>query len=358
MKIIFSGGGTLGPVTPLLAVHEVVKSRYPEAEFLWVGTRSGPERGLVEAAGIRFVTLPSGKFRRYLSVWNIVDLGRIVAGFFYSLRLLSRESPDFCVSAGGFISVPLHWASWLLGVPAWVHQQDADVGLANKLMAPFARVVSVVFAEQARHFSPRRTVHLGNPVRGDILDGSKEEAARLFALQPGLPVVFATGGGTGSLRLNQLVVEAVPQLAGVCQVIHLSGKERPQELVERTVKLFSAYYQVHQFFSTEMKQAYAAADIIISRGGFGTLSEIAALGRSAIIIPKPGHQTENAVYLQSRGAVIYVNEKTSDGNYLAKLIKELLADRVRQEQLKRAVSQVLPPAKQDAILGIVERLVA
>lgn len=351
-KIIFSGGGTLGPVTPLLAVHEVIAEAYPDADFLWVGTKKGPEKTLVEQAGMPFVTLSSGKFRRYLSIWNVIDIGRIIVGFFQSLRLIWKEKPSMCISAGGFISVPLHWAAWLFGVPTWIHQQDLQVGLANRIMAPAAKQITTAIEAQVRYFSRRKTKWLGNPVRREIMEGDKKKAIAQFTLEKDIPVIFATGGGTGSLRVNQLIVESIPHLEVVAQVIHLSGKDRPKELVERATKTFPDRYQSYQFFTHEMKQAYAAADIVISRGGFGTLTEIAALGKIAIIIPKPGHQVQNVKFLEKQGAVIYVNERTSDGNYLAKVVKQLLENTTKQKQLQRALQRLLPRAEDKVILDI------
>ncbi|MBI5222011.1 MAG: UDP-N-acetylglucosamine--N-acetylmuramyl-(pentapeptide) pyrophosphoryl-undecaprenol N-acetylglucosamine transferase, partial [Candidatus Magasanikbacteria bacterium] len=287
MKIIFSGGGTLGPVTPLLAIQDIIKRNFPDAEFVWVGTKSGPEKELVEKAGIKFITIASGKLRRYISFWNIADIFRIFIGLFQSVKIIWRENPNFCISAGGFISVPVHWAAWLSGVPAWVHQQDVVVGLSNKLMAPFAAVITTTLAGNVRKFNKRKTFWLGNPVRREVLAGNRERAFQRFNLTAGLPVVFATGGGTGSMRVNQLIIRAVPELKGICQIIHLSGKERPQELVDRAVQHFSEFYQVHQFFSEAMADAYAVADLVISRGGFGTITEVAALSKPAILIPKP-----------------------------------------------------------------------
>lgn len=348
MKIIFSGGYTLGPVTPLLAIAEVIKKHHPDAKFLWIGTKTGPERALIEAQGIEFATITTGKLRRYFSFWNITDIFKIIVGFFQALKIIWKFEPDLCVSAGGFVSVPVHLAAWIYNAPSWVHQQDVIVGLANKLMFPFASIKTS--ALQKKGFA-----WLGNPVRQDILMGDKTRANKLFNLKPNLPVVFALGGGTGSLKVNQLIVHAIQHLAGACQVIHLSGKERPQELVERAVQHFD-YYQVHQFFTSEMKDAYAAADLIIARGGFGTLTEIAAWGKPAILIPKPGHQEENVEFLEKAGAVILVDERTADGNALARVVKELLTDDIKRKQMAMAMQKLLPVARESDIIAIVQKL--
>ncbi|MFA7314787.1 MAG: UDP-N-acetylglucosamine--N-acetylmuramyl-(pentapeptide) pyrophosphoryl-undecaprenol N-acetylglucosamine transferase [Candidatus Magasanikbacteria bacterium] len=355
MKVLFSGGYTLGPVTPLLAIRETIQEKYPEAEFLWVGTKTGPEKELIEETDTKFVSITSGKFRRYFSVFNIVDIIKVIVGFFQSIRILWHENPDMCISAGGFVSVPLHFAAWILGIPTWIHQQDIKIGLSNILMAPLASIVTTSVEKNVKHFSQKKTFWLGNPVRQDILHGDRKKAQEIFHLKPNLPVVFATGGGTGSAKVNQMVVEATQHLSGFVQIIHLSGKERPQELVERAKKHFLDY-QVYQFFTKEMKEAYAIADIVVSRGGFGTLSEIAALGKVAIIIPKPGHQEDNVEFLEKNKAAIFVNEITSSGLQLAKIIRDLLVDKEDQKELATKLQALLPVAKKQTIIDIVEKL--
>ena len=355
MKVLFSGGGTLGPVTPLLAIWDVVHEAHPEATALWVGTKHGPEKELVEKKGMLFFVIPSSKLRRYFSPLNIIDAFKMIGSFFASFNLLLSEKPDICISAGGFTSVPVHWAAWWLGIPTWIHQQDVVVGLSNKLMARSATQITTALDASTSQFSKKKTLWLGNPIRKEILSGSKERAFAQFNLDPSLPLVFVTGGGTGSLRVNQLVVEAVQHLKGFAQVIHLTGKDRPQELVERAVKHFS-YYQIFPFFTEEMKDVYAASDIIISRAGFGTITEIAALGKPAILIPKPGHQEQNVTYLAKANAAIIVNENTSDGNFLAKKIRELLGNKKECDDLGTRMKALLPKAQDKDILAIFDRL--
>jgi UDP-N-acetylglucosamine--N-acetylmuramyl-(pentapeptide) pyrophosphoryl-undecaprenol N-acetylglucosamine transferase len=351
MKIIFSGGGTLGPVTPLLAIKEIIAQEYPDAKFVWVGTVHGPERELVEKAGIEFRTIASGKLRRYFSFLNFFDLFRFVIGFFQSLKFIWKQNPDVCISAGGFVSVPLHYAAALLGTPTWIHQQDVKVGLANRLMSSCARLITTATREEKSEFPARKTVWLGNPVRKDILRGEKEKAKKIFGLSGTLPVVFVTGGGTGSAMVNQMVVEALPHLEGVCEIIHLSGKERPHDLTERAAK-HSKLYHTYEFFTDEMKHAYAGAHLIVSRGGFGSLTELAALQKAAIVIPKPGHQEENVAFLKHANAVVMLDERNDSGLALAKLIRELLAHPERLKELGITLHEVLPPASEELVLEL------
>ena len=348
MRVIFSGGYTLGPVTPLLAIAEVIKKHHRDAQFLWIGTKTGPERALIEEAGIEFKTITTGKFRRYFSLWNVTDIFKIIAGLFQALKIVWKFEPDLCISAGGFVSVPVNFAGWIYGAKTWVHQQDVAVGLANKLMFPIASIKTSALEKKGFAW-------LGNPVRQEVLMGDRTRAEKTFNLKPNLTVVFALGGGTGSLKVNQLIVHAIQHLEGACQVIHLSGKERPQELVERAVQHFD-YYQVHQFFTKEMADAYAVADLIIARGGFGTLTEIAAWGKPAIIIPKPGHQEDNVEFLEKAGAVMLIDERTADGNTLAHIIKELLADNIKRKQMAIAMQKLLPVAREEDVIAIVEKL--
>ena len=343
MKILYSGGGTLGPVTPLLAMHSMFRKQYPDMQALWIGTAHGPEFELVIKHDIPFRSISSGKFRRYISIWNIVDIIRIFAGFFQAFALLLKERPSICISAGGFNSVPIHWAAWFLRIPTWIHQQDVDVGLANKLMAPIARVITTALEDHVGYLPKKKRVWTGNPVREEILQGSKEEAKQLFNLQEGLPVVFVTGGGTGSQKVNQMLVEALPDLEGHCQIIHLTGRNRPGELASRAATSFS-FYQTYPFFTSEMKHAYAAADIVVSRGGIGTLSEVASLSKAAILIPHPGHQYDNVRYLSNKHAAIFLDERTSDGKQLAKYILHLLRNPHERELLGQHIVKTLPRA--------------
>ena len=356
MKIVFSGGGTLGPVTPLLAIHEIIKEKYSDGRFIWVGTRKGPEKKLIEEKGIFFVSFSSGKFRRYFSFFNIIDVFKIIVGFFESLIFLKKERPDLCVSAGGFVSVPLHLAAWFLRIPTWVHSQDVEVGLSIKLMAPFASLITTALEKNAGNFSARKSKWLGNPIRSSVLAGDRNFAIAKFGLKGNLPVVFATGGGTGSENVNQAVAEAVQHLNGVCEIIHLSGLERSREMSDKIATQYD-YYHNFIFFAGEMKDAYAAADIVVSRGGFGTLTELAALAKPAIIMPKPGHQEANVKFLALAEAIILADERTCSGVQLSSMIKELLKDKKKMESMGKTLNILLPLAKKDDILNIIDFLV-
>lgn len=355
MKIMFSGGATLGPVVPLLAIYEIYKKQYPDAEFVWVGTRKGPEKELVERYKIPFFAISCGKLRRYFSFLNFFDAFKIVIGYLQSLILLWQEKPDILITAGGFVSVPLHWASVLLGIPKWVHQQDVQVGLANKLMARSADKITVALREGINFFPEQKTEWIGNPAR-DLAVKNIAEARIRLGLPPAGPVIFALGGGTGSNKINKLVLEALPSWPKEWSVLHLVGRERPSELQMRASGAFSNYH-VYQFFTEEMKDAYAVADVVIARAGFSTITELASLGKAAIVVPIFGtHQEVNAKMLSDSKAVIVLHEKTDTGLKLAHIVRDLIENPDIRQYLGNRLRTVLPPAKPEKVIEIINQL--
>ena len=233
MKIILSGGGTLGSVSPLLAIAETYREYDPTVSFLWVGTKNGPEKALVEEHNIPVITIGAGKWRRYLSLLNIADLFKLVTAFIQSIVILRNEKPDLLISAGGYVSVPLHMAGALLNIPSWVHQQDVKVGLANKLMVPFAKKVTTSLEVIVDKLPKHRTEWIGNPSR-NLESGDPREIRKKFNIPEGETVIFVFGGGTGSNHLNQLILAAMPQLNPAWHVIHVVGRDRSGEPSEKT----------------------------------------------------------------------------------------------------------------------------
>lgn len=355
MKILFSGGGTLGPVVPLLAIAEIYKKHDAGAEFFWVGTQRGPEKELITEYGIPFFTIMSGKLRRYISLWNFFDIFKIGFGFLQSLFLLWQKKPDLLITAGGFVSVPLHFAAFTLGIPTWVHQQDAQVGLANKLMSYTAKKITTALRDTQAAFIEHKTEWIGNPVR-DLSVPSREESRKKFGIPDGVPVILAMGGGTGSSTINKLVIEALPAWPRDWHVIHLVGKERPKELQENATKVFGNYH-VYQFLKKEMKDAYAIADVVIARAGFASITELAALGKACIFLPMSGtHQEVNARLLADNKAAIVLDERADTGLKLARIVADLIELQETREYLSRRLQTVLPPADPKKIVEIVHSI--
>lgn len=351
MKVLLSGGGTLGPVVPLLAIVEIYREAHSETQFVWYGTKSGPERELVEKYHIPFYTITAGKLRRYFSFKNIPDACKVLLGFFQSFYILIKHRPALLISAGGFVSVPLHWAAALLGIPTWVHQQDFRPGLSNKLMAPFAAKITKSIDE----VEFKKAEWIGNPVRNlkvDDISGSK----RKFNIPDSAKVIFALGGGTGSAKINKMVLEALPSWPRNWHVIHLVGKERPRELQEKASGVFENYH-VYQFLAEEMKDAYAVSDVVIGRAGFATITELAALKKPAILMPMFGtHQEDNTKLIEKNRAAIILNEQTDTGLKLAHIVSQLMNDEEKRRELGERLHTLLPPSKKEKIIEIVEML--
>lgn len=356
MKIILSGGGTLGPVTPLLAMRAAIVERFPDAEFVWVGTADGPEKSLIEAAGLPYFAIGAGKWRRYFSFLNLIDIAKILFAFFQSAILIWQEKPDLLISAGGFVSVPLHWAGYFLGVRSWIHQQDIVPGLANRLMAPIADQITVSINDSVRHFARKKTTWIGNPAR-DLSGVSSRAGRQFFHFSEHSPVIFILGGGTGSTRLNQMVLEALTAWPKDWQIIHLYGRERPSDSLEHARSIYSNYHP-YPFFTDEMKYAYASADVVVARAGFNTITELAAVGKPAILMPKEGHQEENARYFLKKEAALMLNEKTDGGLKLSQMVKDLALFPEHGRLLVKNLQSSLPIASPSSIRSIFSRLIA
>ena len=315
MKILFSGGGTLGSVTPLMAIKDMLDG--DDFEFSWIGTKDGPEKRLVKQENINFRSISSGKLRRYWSLKNFTDLFRFVFGLFQSFLILRQEKPDVCITTGGYVSVPVHIAAWILGIKSWVHQQDVQPGWANRIMAKFATKVTTATQDSIKYFPKDKTECIGNPVRKEIYSGSKDRAREVFNLREDRPVIFVVGGGTGAREINNLIGENIEGLVDLAQIIHITGPERDDSKAKKLEQEYQDYH-TYKFLDEEMKHVYAVADLVICRAGFGTLTELVALKKPAILVPKEGHQEKNADYFKGIEGV-----KLSSNN-LNKKVKKLI----------------------------------
>ena len=353
MKIILSGGGTLGSVAPLLAIAESYKKVHPETEFVWVGTKNGPERELVNKYRIPFFVISAGKWRRYFSLQNFVDITKVVMAFFQSFFLIEKLNPNLLISVGGFVSVPLHWMAALFNIPTWVHQQDVRPGLANRLMSWRADKISVALEISLRYF--HKAEWIGNPVRDLSVKNYLDSKAR-FNIPEKSITIFALGGGTGSTRINQMVVESLGNWPADWHIIHLLGKDRPRDAVVNAVKLFPNYH-AYEFFTEEMRDAYASADVVICRAGFATLTELASLKKPAIVIPMPdSHQEANAKHFAEEKAVIYFDQRIATGVKLSKTVSDLVADPVGRELMAKRLHEILPATREEKIIQIIDTL--
>ena len=325
--VVFTGGGTGGHVFPGIAVIEKLKALQPSLEVVWIGSNSPLERDIVGRFGIRYLTIPSGKLRRYLSFRNFLDLFKILGGIIKSFFLLLRLKPPLVFSKGGFVSVPPVVAAGLLGIPVFTHESDFDPGLATKINARFAERIYVAY-EESRKFYPGAgdsTVQVsGNPVRKEIFTGSAEHGRELVgAARDKRLLLLVLGGSQGAQQVNELVEESLPALLEDYYVVHQTGKggfsPSEREGVYRTA-----------FFANEYPDVLAAADLVVGRAGAGTLWELAAAGKPSVLVPlssfSRGDQVRNAGQFAAKGAAIVLEGESATSARLVEHCRRLARD--------------------------------
>lgn len=328
VRVLLTGGGTLGPVVPLLALVPELRAQDVEIEF--VGTPDGPERQPVEQAGLKFHSLQAPRLRRFWSVHNLTIPFSLIRGLGQASRLLHQLKPQVIVSAGGFVSVPLVWMGRLKGIPAVIHQQDLRPGLANRLMQRHAKIITVAFESSQNDFPKSKRVEwIGNPVR-DLTP-----ITHSLQLDSNFSTVLVFGGGTGAQALNQLVSK---QLCEVANVIHLTGAGKTGPNIHHP------RYHPFEFLGNEMPEALAAADVVVCRAGLGTISELAALKKVALIIPLPSsHQEDNASWLEAHDAAVVFEQSKLDPDRLTRNVTRLLTDQPLRSKLSANIAKITRP---------------
>lgn len=339
-KIILGGGGTGGSVTPLLAVYEKLKDDF---DFLFVGTYKGVEVGLVKKRGLRYKPIISGKWRRYFSFLNFIDIFKIFFAFWQSLFLLLKEKPNLIISAGGFVAVPLSIAGWFLKIPIIIHQQDIAPGLANKIMAKFAKVITVTF-EKSLHDYGRRAKWIGNlgpEVSAINLDSNSILLNNKDFFSLNFPLVLIMGGGTGSQFINKLVAEAIKDLSVFSKVIHISGKnDRDNRGLD--VSKHDNYIKLEFVDHQDLLGLISVADLVVSRCGLGALTELSFLKKPTILIPMPNsHQEENANEFSRLKSAKVLSENILRADIFINEVKNILDNRSAREELSLNISGVI-----------------
>lgn len=358
-KIIFSGGGTLGSVVPLLAIYQnLIKLGYQKEDFLWVGTTNGPEKEFIENYGLKFKSINSGKLRRYFAWQNILDFLYLIIGFIESLVIVLNFKPNLIISVGSFVSVPVAWAGRLSGKKIIIHQQDFRPGLANKIMAPAADKITVTFEKSLKDFDQDKVIWIGNPVREEIAmikyQLSTIEDYKKFNLTDDRPILLVLGGGTGAMSLNKIIIDSLPELLKVCQVLHLTG--RSKNLLEK--KEWPGGYQAFEFLDNDLPEILKLTDLVISRAGMASLTELSYLGKPTIIVPIPdSHQEDNAKYFSDNEAVIYLRQKELNSKLLIQQVLELLNNKEKREMLGNNFRQTMKSGANEAMVKIIEGLI-
>jgi len=363
MKILLTGGGTAGHLLPLLAVVSELKKLNKEKgismpEFLLLSPGSEFNKSISDA-GIQIKIIKAGKLRRYFSRKNFTDILKVPIGIIQSLYYIYKFKPDVVFSKGGFASIPPVVAAWILKIPIITHESDIVPGLANKIIARFAFKILISFSATKKYFNKNKIILTGNPVRDDIAKSKKENALKFFKLSFGVPTILIFGGSQGAQRINEMILEILPELIKKYQVIHQCGSKNYEKIKNKAKNLnfpktskrlfasgrFTERYKLYPYLDKEMKDAYAIADLVISRAGANSISEIAVLGKPNILIPlstsASDHQAKNAEFFAKKDASLAINE-TASSKDLLDCVSKILFDKDLQDKMKRALQNLSP----------------
>ncbi len=361
LKILISGGGTGGHIFPAVSIANEIKRREPSAEILFVGAEGRMEMEKVPKAGYEIIGLTVQGFQRKLTLKNLSFLPKLLKSLSKAKKIVGDFKPDIAIGTGGFASGPVVYAATKYKVPVLIQEQNSLPGVTNKILSKKANVICVAYEEAKKYFPPEKVVLTGNPIRKEIteIDGKREEALNYFGLQPYKPVVLVVGGSLGALAINEAVHAGYEKLTekGV-QLIWQTGKSyfvrvnNVEDLQKRGV--------VVKDFIYKMDYAYAAADIIVSRAGAMSISELAVIGKPVILVPSPyvaeNHQYKNAMALVSKNAAVLVkNDETKE-----KLVPEILnltKDEKKRSELGNNIKKFAKPNATQSIVDEVFKLI-
>jgi len=362
MRILFTGGGTGGHIFPILAIVRELKRQKSEGifqedlKFFYLGPKDYFAQLLLSQEEIEFQPILAGKIRRYFNLKSIIEnffdiFIKTPIGIFQSFFHIFFISPDIIFSKGGYGSWPVVFSGWNMGVPIFLHESDIVPGLANKIISRFSLVVFTSFPK-TEYFSLKKMVLTGNPIRLELLEGSKEEAQIRFKLSNQKPVILILGGSQGAQRINDLILHILPKLLDSYEVIHQCGDkniggvrtEANAIINEEQARL----YHLSPFLDEiGLSHAYQAADLIVSRAGSGSIFEIAALGKPSILIPLSGsaqnHQAENAFAFAQDGRAIAIEEENLTPNFFLDRLRYLFSHPHETAEMARKAKEFAQP---------------
>lgn len=353
-KFIISGGGTGGHIYPAIAIANELKTRYPDAEFLFVGAEDRMEMEKVPQAGYKIKGLWISGLQRSLSLQNLAFPLKLVSSLMKSKSILKTFKPDVAIGTGGYASAPLLRMAAKQNIPCLIQEQNSHAGITNKWLSSKVQKICVAYEGMEKFFPSDKVKLTGNPVRQDLLDISlkREEALTFFKLNRDKKTLLVLGGSLGARRINQLIEKSLPFFERInLQVIWQCGK-----FYEETYKnKGNENVQVHTFLN-KMDLAYASSDFIISRAGALSVSELCLVGKPVVFIPSPNvaedHQTKNALAISEKNAAILIKENELDTNF-EKEFSDLFSSIEKQEMLSK---NILALAKPNATIEIVEEI--
>lgn len=351
-RIVLTGGGTAGHVTPNIALIPSLQARGYDIQY--IGSYDGIEKKLIEEFGIPYHGIASGKLRRYFDWKNFSDPFRVVKGFFQAKSLLRELNPDIIFSKGGFVTVPVVQAAKSLHVPVIIHESDMTPGLANKLAIPAASKVCCNFPETIPHLPAGKAVVTGSPIREELRSGNRLAALKFCSFTADKPVLLIIGGSLGSVAVNRAIRGILPELLNSFQVIHLCGKGNLDESLNGT-----AGYVQFEYIKQELADLFALADVVVSRAGANAICELLDLHKPNLLIPlsaaaSRGDQILNAHSFQKQGFSEVLEEETLTPELLLSTITSLYENR---EKYIAAMSKSDASNAVEKIVSLIEELV-
>lgn len=320
-KIVLTGGGTAGHVTPNIALMpHLMEAGY---EISYIGSYDGIEKKLISDFNIPYYGIATGKFRRYLDIKNLTDPFRVIKGYGEAKKLLKQIKPDVVFSKGGFVSVPVVRAAASLHIPCIIHESDMTPGLANKLCIPVAQKICCNFPETIAMLPEEKAVLTGSPIREELTKGDKIAALDMCGFTANKPVIMVIGGSLGAASINDAVRKALPKLLTDFQVVHICGKDK----IDDTLRNENGYVQF-EYVKAELKDLFAMADVVISRAGANSICELLALKKPNLLIPlsansSRGDQILNAKSFESQGFSMVIDDDSLNADLLAEKVIEL-----------------------------------
>lgn len=350
-RIILTGGGTAGHVTPNIAL--IPRLRELGYDIQYIGSYKGIEKELIEPFGIPYHGISSGKLRRYFSVQNFTDPFRVIKGFGEAHSIIKELKPDVIFSKGGFVSVPVVLAGKRCKVPTIIHESDMTPGLANKLAIPSATKVCCNFPETLESLPSEKSILTGSPIRQELLSGNKIAALDLCGFAADKPVILVIGGSLGSVAVNNAVRLALPELLEHFQIVHLCGKGK----VDHSLNGLRGYAQF-EYIKNELRDIFALADIVISRAGANAICELLALRKPNLLIPlsanaSRGDQILNARSFERQGFSMILEEEELTKESLLEAVRRLYDNRNTYMDAMRDSRQ---QDSIDTIIGLVEEI--
>jgi len=358
-RVIISGGGTGGHIFPAISVANALRRIDTDIEILFVGAEGRMEMEKVPAAGYRIIGLPVAGIQRRFTLKNFSVLIKLFRSLKLAKKIIMEFKPDVVVGVGGYASGPVLKQAGLMGIPTLIQEQNSYAGVTNKLLARKASIICVAYDGMEKYFPGEKIIKTGNPVRQNLenLKSLESEALSFFNLKKEFPVILVLGGSLGAASINKSLSENINKLKDTdCQWLWQTGKHYYDNIKELVSVSFCENISVHGFIN-KMDYAYAAADIIVSRAGAGTISELCLVGKPIILVPSPNvaedHQTSNAMALSEKGAAILLTDNQAAKSLADEAIK-LISDINKRKLLSE---NILKMADRNADVRIAEEVI-